>query len=319
MAVDAKDDVIDDLDDEELEPGSGDEKDASVATGSEGTKSGDETVATTVDPEREKIRAERRLEKKERVRRQREAIVRRDREIAGLKSTVADLTTKYQHLADRSQGSDMARVDTAIDSAAQEIEISSAAMEEAMKAGDPKIFREAQDTWYSARRKHEELTGFKRQVANARSQNANGGAVRTAQPDPELLMHARGWMANNKWYDANLGDEDSRIAHVIDQGLAREGYDPRTREYWDELTDRVKERLPRKFAEGGGTGGGGGGNRQTTGSGSGRESPGGSARITISKERIDAMKEAGIDWDDPKVRSRMIQRFQATDKELNPR
>ena len=313
MAEDVKDAVDDDLDEDLDEKStSGEAKDETAAT----QQSGDETVAVVEDPERVAIRDRRRQEKEDRKRRQREAINRRDRHIQGLERTVADLSSKVEHLANRTSGSDMARVDAAIDTAAQEIELSSAAMEEALKAGDAKIHREAMEAWYNSKRKQEELISFKRQVTTSQRQPAaGGGAVRAAQPDPELVVHARNWVKDNKWYDPRLGDEDSRIAHVIDQGMVRDGYDPRTKEYWDELTDRVKERLPRHF-QAGGTVGGGNGQRQITGSGSGRESPGGSARVTISAERIAGMRDAGIDWDDPKVRSRMIQRFQTNDKEL---
>lgn len=309
------DEVLEEDDDLETPPPEGGQKEGEE-TPPPAPQAGDETVVTAEDPERAAIRERRRQEKEDRKRRQREAIARRDREIQGLKGQISELSSQVTHLANRTTGSDMARVDAAIEAAGQEIEISSTAMEEAAKAGDWKIHREAQDSWYSARRKQEELTAFKRQVTSGQQREAaaTGGAVRRAQPHPDLMRHAKEWMGNNTWYDPNLGNEDSRIAHVIDQGMAAEGYDPRTPEYWDELTDRLRERLPKRYAAGGNGGGGNGRDRQITGSGSGRESPGGSARVTISKERIDSMREAGIDWDDPKVRARMIKRFQEADK-----
>jgi hypothetical protein len=121
-------------------------------------------------------------------------------------------------------------------------------------------------------------------------------------------------MGKNKWFDPRGSDTDSRIVTDEDDRLSREGWNPNTREYWDELTNRLKKRLPHKFS--GGTISPRNSPRAPVG-GSGREAgnTGGQRQtVKISPERVAAMKEIGA-WDDPKARAEMIKEYQKYDKE----
>jgi hypothetical protein len=130
-------------------------------------------------------------------------------------------------------------------------------------------------------------------------------------------------MSKNTWYDPSGANQDSRVALAIDSQLVEDGFDPRTPEYWDELDSRLKNYLPHRYKAGydlaggsPGTGGSGTGGRVesragVTTTGSGRSAAAGSGtagRFQLSKDRIDAMKEAGI-WDDPSRRDAMIRRY----------
>lgn len=64
------------------------------------------------------------------------------------------------------------------------------------------------------------------------------------QPRVDYLVvnKAKAWAQNNSWYDPNGSDDDSAIAKAISGKLANEGYDPKTNDFWDELSERLSKR-----------------------------------------------------------------------------
>ena len=130
-------------------------------------------------------------------------------------------------------------------------------------------------------------------------------------------MKARQWAADNAWFNPNGKDNDSEVVKAIDAALAREGIDPSSDAYWDELDNRLSKYLPHRFAEEEDSGysqpkGG----RRGPPVGGGREmSAPGSKKVYVSAERVNAMKEAGY-WDDPVMRQRMLKRYAEADREL---
>jgi hypothetical protein len=133
--------------------------------------------------------------------------------------------------------------------------------------------------------------------------------------DDRAMMHAKEFLEENKWYDPQGGDERSAIVLAIDQAMNKEGHDPRSEDYWDELRARVARRLPEQFgkapkadreervARGGPT------------VGSGREYAPASTRkeIYISPDRKQALVDAGV-WDDPVLRMKYVKRYAEYDR-----
>jgi hypothetical protein len=89
----------------------------------------------------------------------------------------------------------------------------------------------------------------------------------------------------------------------------KEGYDPASEDYWDELDKRLSKRLPHRYNESYDeapkrrpksfvTGS----SREVASSGGGRNS------FVLAPEQVRAMKEAGM-WDDPDKRAKMIKRY----------
>lgn len=134
---------------------------------------------------------------------------------------------------------------------------------------------------------------------------------------PSVQTHAQEWMAANSWYDPNGGDEDSAIVNAIDLTLTREGYDPSTRGYWEELTRRASTRLGAGSAAA--TEDKGGGDvpprRKAPPQGLKREHVPASTKteIYVSPERKAAMIEAGK-WDDPVERNRLLKAYAEHDR-----
>lgn len=266
--------------------------------------------------------ARRRQERHEAKVRRREAIGRKDRHISLLERTVQEQANRLAALEDRTAGGDMARLNAAIENAGTEVELAKSARTEAMKANDPVIFDEADTILHNARRKHEELTNLKSRIEQGHRQRSNGGGgERTAVTvDPRVVSQAQAWARRNKWFDPAATDMDSKIVKMIDRDMHTEGWDPITKEYWEELDARVAERIPKRTSQ----------KkdpeddedeleepprRRSITGGAGGDSPGGrSATHTLSPERVQALKDANM-WDDPKTRARMIKKYQAHDKE----
>jgi len=132
------------------------------------------------------------------------------------------------------------------------------------------------------------------------------------------MRHAQEFLAENKWYDAQGRDEDSAIVLAIDQGLMRDGYNPQSEDYWDELRTRAARRLPERF-EKAAKGDSAREERSPRGGpsiSSGREHAPSSTRkeVYISPERKQALVDAGV-WDDPQLRQRYVKRYAEYDKQ----
>lgn len=207
--------------------------------GAESESEQDESQLT--DEQRSELeakRARRREEKKnkrERERRERqedrETIRLLREEMRGLKEQVN--TGAHQGRLERLED-DLVEVDQVIARLRQ-------AKRKAIEAVDPDAIEDIDDKLYRARRRKEDLTEAKQAIGKRKPEQAI---------DQNLIRHANSFMRELSWYDAKPGtdDEDSALVQAIDRKLMREGrLDPGSGEYWDELRDRVKKKLPHRF------------------------------------------------------------------------
>jgi len=151
---------------------------------------------------------------------------------------------------------------------------------------------------------------YEAQRLNAAKQEFEQTRQQAAQPqaNPAVVSYAKQWMDANPWYDPQGGDRDSALTKGIDNELAREGYNPASREYWEELTARVAEAI--------------GGNDEPKAKPRRKAPPTGGTRehapvstkkeIYVTPDRKQAMIEAGV-WDDPVLRQRYLKAYQAYD------
>ena len=255
------------------------------------------------DDEREAIRERRRQERKHRKQAQREREDTLRRELASRDAIINELRSKVDVIERRNTGSEVAQIENGKKQAAQAYNFFKDQIRVAGEAGNHAAVADATEKMIQAQRRFDELTRVE-QVFKQRQA--------APQPlDPRLANHAQSWMEKNSWYDPSGQDQDSEIAMRIDQRLAQEGWDPTTKEYWDELSARVKKYLPHRVS--GGKVGAVKPRSVVTG---GRESGNPSAGKTykLSSERVNALKEAGL-WDDPKKRAEAIKRFRDYDKQ----
>ena len=92
-------------------------------------------------------------------------------------------------------------------------------------------------------------------------QQTNGEAQTVEQPQqlqqqtqpqapqqPKLHKLAREWISDNsEWY--NKDRISTQAAHVINEDLLQEGFDPETEEFYTEISKRLKKELPHKFGQ----------------------------------------------------------------------
>lgn len=146
-----------------------------------------------------------------------------------------------------------------------------------------------------------QLHQARQQFEQARKQAA------TPQVNPAVVNYAKEWMAANSWYDPSGRDRDSALTKAIDNEIVQEGYNPATREYWEELTARVADALgeetpaPKPKRRGPPTGN----TREHAPVSTKRE-------IYVTPERKQAMIEAGV-WDDATLRQRYLKAYQSYD------
>lgn len=264
------------------------------------------------EDEREAIRERRRLEKQERKQRREEAIKRDKLELDFLRKRNDDLERRISGVELRTHHADLSQFDAAIAQAANEIDMADKVIAKAVANGNGEDVAKALRYRDEAAARVQQLQYQKHRVA----QN------RPAQPglDDRVMYHAQEFMRENPWYDDQGRDEDSAIVLAIDQSLAKDGYDPTTEDYWDELRARASRRLPERFGE----------SKVAPKSrtqreertprggpavGSGREHAPASTRkgVYVSPERKAALIEAGV-WDDPVLRAKYVKRYAEYDK-----
>jgi hypothetical protein len=277
---------------------------------SEEEQAGDDEAADEgeTEDERERIREARREERKlkKELSKQREAsakhkisaLERRNEELARRLAAVENTAASYQ----------FAQLDKALEDEATRVEYAKMKMVQAAQSGDVNSQMEYLEQLTEAKQRLQQVQHYKKeQLEAAKSPKQN-------VPNPtttEVQQNATKWLKKNSWFDPQARDTDSRIAKVIDQELAADGWDPSDSEYWEELDSRLSSRLPHRYtAKGGST-------RRANPTASSRVSNAGAAKpgtITLSRERVSAIKDAGA-WDDVEKRNKMIRAYAQYDRE----
>jgi hypothetical protein len=272
-----------------------------------GDEQDDEPNEGETEEEREQIREARREERKlkKELKRQREisaknkisALERRNEELARRLAAVENTASSYQ----------FAQLDKAIEDEATKVEYAKMMMLKAAQSNDAVAQMEYLEQLTDAKQRLQQVQHYKKQqVETAQTPKQN-------VPNPvttEVQQNATKWLKRNSWYDPQARDTDSRIAKVVDQELAADGWDPSDPEYWDELDSRLTTRLPHRYT--------------SKGSSSKRANPSASSRvanasaskpgtITLSRDRVQAIKDAGA-WDDVEKRNKMIRAYQSYDR-----
>ena len=188
------------------------------------------------EDEREKIREARREERrlKKELAKQREvsakhkitALERRNEELARRLAAVENTAASYQ----------FAQLDKSIEDEATRVEYAKMKMLQAAQNNDAAAQIEYLEQLTEAKQRLQQAQYYKKQqLENAQSPKQN-------VPNPiteDVQRNATQWLKRNSWYDPQARDTDSRIAKVVDQELAAEGWDASDPEYWDELDSRL--------------------------------------------------------------------------------
>jgi hypothetical protein len=297
-----KDDIIIVEDRDELEEINGEDNEDN----DEDDRFSRDDSADNNDDEREAIRERRRVEKQERKQRRDEAIKRDKLELDFLRKRNDDLERRVSGVELRTHQADLGQFDNAIAQAANDIDMAEKVIAKAVANGNGDDVAKAMRYRDEANIRIQQLQYQKQQTAQNRPT--------TPGLDDRVLYHAQEFMRENPWYDAQGRDEESAIILAIDQALAKDGYDPTTEDYWDELRVRSSRRLPERFGESRSARK----ERVPRGGpvvGSGREHAPANTRkgVYISPDRKQALIDAGV-WDDPVLRAKYAKRYAEYDK-----
>lgn len=226
------------------------------------------------------------------------------------------LSTTQAQIERRAVGSDMAQIEGGIKTAADNIRKLEQSIENGTSRADGKLVASATKRMFEEQRSLEALTNAKRALIERTRDTGNPG-TQQRQPNPVMVNMARQWSERNPWFNAELKTLDDQLAKTVDESVARDGYDPQTMEYWQELDRRIAKTLPHRVNSGTVNGTGKPEKRVPVSGGSqSAGSQGNSARggVTLSRERVEALKERG-DWDDPVRRAKMIKYYLDYDKQ----
>lgn len=259
----------------------------------------------------EQKRERRRKERQERKARQKEREESTKRELAAERRARQELENRLAQLEGRDRSREIAQVDETIQRAERSYNHWKAKFAEAMEQHDGEAATAATEKMLEAREAYNKLTAMKTGYEKSQTQQPKTAI------NPVLVNHAQKFMGEHAWYKHGSNDIDSRIVTQLDNALAEEGWDPSTDEYWQELRARVKKYLPHRVASG----------KVSTveeksaprskksvvGGGGGESAAPGKQVFKLSKERVQALKDAGL-WNDPKQREEAVRRFRDFDK-----
>jgi len=262
------------------------------------------------DEDRDKIREARREERKlkKELAKQREASAKH--KISALEKRNEELARRLAAVENTASSYQFAQLDKSIEDEATRVEYAKMKMLQAAQNGDAAAQVDYLEQLTEAKQRLQQAQYHKKQQleqAKAPKQNV---------PNPvaeDVQKKAAKWLKKNDWYDPQARDTDSKIAKVIDQELAADGWDPSDSEYWEELDNRLQARLPHRYA-----GKGEGKKSRMAGpTASSRVANTASAKpgtITLSRDRVQAIKDAGA-WDDVERRNKMIRAYASYDRQ----
>lgn len=230
------------------------------------------------------------------------------RELASRDATINELSARVGSIEQRNVGSQLSQIDASLKEAEQYYNHFKQVNKTAIEQADGAAAVDAQEKMFAAQQRYQALQNAKKQMSQQ--------ATKPAPLDPRLKANAEAWMAKNEWYDPSGQDMDSDVVLKLDDRLVKEGWNPTTEEYWEELDARVKKYLPHRSNSGHNRAQGTSAAKpRVPVAGSGQDSAGGQkATYRLSAERVQALKDAGA-YEDPVKRADAIRRFQQYDKE----
>lgn len=305
------------------------EESAEAAEGGDDERLAGGDEAQEDNAERDRKRAERKAQKI----RAKAAKERTFKELHFYETRNAELERRLAALEPRVKGTEVATVDSRISFLQGELAKADQVMIAAFNSTDAQRgehYAQARKIYDAINGQIAQLQYLKQNIQTgpeaASNGNGNGaspsnGAAPSA-PDPRVVRFAKIWAKDNPWYHPGNRDEDTAVVMTIDDEVAKEGYDPKTREYWDEFDKRVRAALPDRYedddlddeeeeaaaavaAAAKKKQAGKGGPRMMVG---GQERPLRKGEMYIPREYKEALQSAGM-WDDPKQRDKMVKRF----------
>ena len=205
------------LEDEDV-PQSTHEEDSDEAD--EAARDAELAIGGEVDPEKEAIRAQRRDKRKAKKEYHKQVQVEKDLRLNHLSRVNQELTERIANLEKKSHGTDIARLESAIEDNRTRMAFAKQKIAEATENQNGELLASAQEMWYDARRNAETLESARRKMASP----SNQGNI--PKVDPIVQRNVNSWQTQNSWYDpANNNDPETRLVWSVDHKLTEEGWD----------------------------------------------------------------------------------------------
>lgn len=266
-----------------------------------------------------------------------EKLNQKDGLIQSLQQQNREQAARLDNLERRTGSNELAMIDQAMMDTRALLLQAENAHTHSLTQNDPSLVTRAMNDLFEARTRLAMLEGVKH--------NAQRQVTAPKATNPRVATNVNAFMARNPWFRPDTNDEDSRIAKILDDKVTEDGFDPSTPAYWSELDRRIKKRLPHRAGKGS--------RRQeedddvdddldddnlqssqsqqrtqqsdesnqrqtrshVSGSGSGSGGgAGGRRKVVLSRERVQALKDAGK-WDDPVERNKMVKQYIKYDRE----
>lgn len=268
--------------------------------GDEDDEEEDERLAQSEDDTDDEVTSKNREKRHKRKELRKRAQERAERELAMLREQVNALNSRLAATEGVTLRNGESQIDREMQDALLRIQQAEAIMARAMEAGNGEDHITAQKIKEAEQYRFAQLQQAKVQYQQVQQR---------PMVNPMAQSYAQQWMQANPWYDANGRDEDSRITKAIDDGLMREGYDPTSLEYWEELTSRVAARINVEPATSARE------RRKSPPMGNTREHAPASTKngFLVDPKRKEAMIEAGV-WDDPVKRNQILKAYREYDR-----
>ena len=116
--------------------------------------------------------------------------------------------------------------------------------EEEARQALTKLDLEAERIRVTKTKKEREYEEFQKQL----EQEQQAYAQQPQQARPQPSQKALAWAENNPWFRSD--EEMTDYAQRIHRGLVAEGFDTESDDYYDELTNRVRNKFPESFSKG---------------------------------------------------------------------
>jgi len=182
-----------------------------------------------VDPDAEAMREAKRAKRRARKDYHKQVQAEKDVRLQHLMRENQEMRERLSAVERKAQGFDNHQISKAIEDQETSILFSKQKIKEATETGNGDLMASAYEMLQEATENYKQLRAYAERLKEQPVQQQK------PVPDPVVQRYAADWMAKNSWYDPAHRDADSKVAMSIDQALTEEGFNPKTREYWQRL------------------------------------------------------------------------------------
>ena len=179
----------------------------------------------------------------------------REEQLEAQQQQIADLQSQLQNSTQKVQETEKASLVNYENQTKDKLKLAEEGYKNAYDSGDKDKLLEAQKAiadattelrMVEAKRFYIEDQAKKTEAVEAKEEESKP----TEQPKqpPKLHKLAREWISDNsEWY--NKDRITTQAAHIINEDLLKEGFDPETEEFYTEISKRLKKEMPHKFGQ----------------------------------------------------------------------